>query len=98
MAVFFPSKLLDYFLTERRVFAITSPNSETSNALEKYLSCCFSHVEVDRMGQEVLRALCNFKRKNSNYFVADAVPEIYNVERQSAQLKKLFETICAKYQ
>ena len=97
MGVFFPSKILDYFLTKRRVFAITSGKSETSNVLNNYLSSsCFRHHETDKMAVEILCALDNFKKHNSAYFVSDSIPEQYNAKIQSQKLKELFMEICKK--
>ena len=97
MGVFFPSKLLDYFLTKRRVFAITSGKSETTNVLKNYLSSsCFRHHETDRMAVEILCALDHFKEHNSAYFVSDSIPELYNAKKQSQKLKELFMEICQK--
>lgn len=94
--IFFPSKLLDYFLTKRRVFAITSVNSETSNVLNNYLSSCFTHTEVNQMVQEIFSALDHFRSRNTKYFVADEVPLTYDAEKQSTRLKELFENLCKK--
>lgn len=96
MGVFFPSKLLDYFLTNRRIFAITSKESETSNALNEYLSSCFEHQSIDQMVNEILHAVKQFELKNSFYFVSESVPEGYNAENEAARLVKLFKTLCEK--
>ena len=46
-AVFFPSKLLDYFLTGLPIMAITPQNSTTREILKDYMSNCFVHSDVD---------------------------------------------------
>lgn len=94
--VFFPSKILDYFLAKRRILAITSYNSETTNVLHNYLSSCFSHKEIDQIVEEISGALHQFKMKDSSYFVAERVPATYDAKKQSTKLKELFKRICKK--
>jgi len=50
-AVFFPSKLLDYFLTGIKIMAVTPKASVTSNILENYPSICFDHQNTEAMAK-----------------------------------------------
>jgi glycosyltransferase involved in cell wall biosynthesis len=56
-SVFFPSKLLDYLVTGRPIFAITSPGSMTREIVSAEVGRCFDHDETEAAGRHLLRLI-----------------------------------------
>jgi hypothetical protein len=90
-AVFFPSKILDYFTTRKKVIAITPEDSTTREVLADYLHKAFTHQEIDKIAQCFIEELQNFRQANLLSFQAKNIPMQYdarvNAQKLSSWLK-----------
>jgi hypothetical protein len=87
-AIFFPSKLLDYFLSGQRIIAITPPGSATREILQDYPSYCFTHSETDGLAQFLIQEVKNRSWKIER--PTTPPPEKFNAQRNAALVSELF--------
>jgi len=87
-AVFFPSKLLDYFLAKRKIWAITPLNSSTREVLEVYNHEAFEHADIEGMVQFLMRSINQFESKSDLLYVRD-LPEKFNAELNAEKLAQI---------
>ena len=94
-AVFFPSKLLDYMVAQRRILAITNHYSTTHDVVNGKLGDCFDFDDVDGLVLYFQKALEHFRKRQMNYFCMNSMGEEFsakkNVERLSLMFKELMK-------
>ena len=95
-AVFFPSKLLDYFLAQRRIVAVTTKGSATDTVVRHVKGHSFSHSEVKKMSDFFETAIDAFVANNALFFQSDALPEEYGAEHNAKRLANLILDSCKK--
>ena len=88
-AVFFPSKLLDYFMAQRRILAISTLNGATHKVLDSIGALTFSHQNAEGLKNELLRIASAFQEKDSKFFNFENLPEIYSAPYNANKLKDL---------
>jgi hypothetical protein len=91
-AVFFPSKLLDYFLTGIKIMAVTPKGSVTARILENYPSVSFDRDEVSAMSAFMISEI----QKLSDGEVAfrpGRPPAQYSANENAARLAEIFRAI-----
>lgn len=92
-AVFFPSKILDYLIAQRRILAITNSYSTTHEVVEGRLGDCFEFDEIDELADYIGDVLQKFKRKELAYFLkAGDWPE-FSAANNARRLAQLFKEI-----
>lgn len=96
MAMFFPSKLLDYMLAKHRIFAITTPGSATTEVISDLKSDVYAHDEIENIKKGLLNAIRAFKNKNIEYFQNAHLPEKYRARYNAQRLTTLFKSIVAR--
>jgi glycosyltransferase involved in cell wall biosynthesis len=88
-AIFFPSKLLDYFITKKPILAITTSGSTTDSILtELNHSCVYHHDEKAML--DLLENMPEVMKRS--YEIPVKYSAKYNVER----LTELFNELCIK--
>lgn len=92
-AMFFPSKILDYFLTGRRILAITNERSATSSILKQGRALVVHYPDMDQLVDYLRDAYHAFMRKDVDYFSQKELPERFNAEKNAQSLIALFETL-----
>lgn len=93
-SMFFPSKILDYMIAKRKFFAITSKGSQLSGTFQKYGWDYFTHNDVEGIGDFILKAYNELKKRNDCFFTLEKLPGEFDVQTNSQRLKKLFENVC----
>ncbi len=96
-AVFFPSKLLDYMVAQRKTIAITSKNSTTWDVLEDELGYCVTFEEQTRLKELIRQSIQAYEEKNTLFFTFKQVPVFYASDYQSKRLEQLFSNILGTY-
>lgn len=92
-AIFFPSKILDYFVAKRMIWAITPEHSTTREVLRAYNHVAFSHNEIDSMAAFLKNAISNFQKKNMIFFQVNKVPEDFDAKVNADHLRNIFNKI-----
>jgi glycosyltransferase involved in cell wall biosynthesis len=92
-AMFFPSKLLDYMMAQRRIFAITTSNSSTYKFLEKLHYQSFNHSETEKTADYIRFCLQQWKDKSYDYFLQPELLEEFSAETQAKKLVSLFKQL-----
>ncbi|MDW3194036.1 MAG: hypothetical protein R8G66_16805 [Cytophagales bacterium] len=90
-AIFFPSKILDYFIAKRKIIAITPQNSTTSEVL-KDEHHVYHHNETQQLADFLKEATVQFEAQNHSFFQTDAIPEFYSARYQAGLLYKLLSS------
>ena len=90
-AIFFPSKLLDYFLVKRKIWAVTPIRSVTRDLLRGTNHAAFHHDEIDAMVDFVLEDVRLFKMGELSFFQSDTVPPEFNAKTNARILSELLK-------
>lgn len=88
-AMFFPSKLLDYMLAQKRILAITSRNSSTYDVIQNSLSDCLTHNDTKGIANAIMNAVCAFENRNYNYFKTEYLDKSYSAAYNAQKLERL---------
>lgn len=92
-AVFFPSKLLDYFLTGKKILAITPLHSTSRKILEDYNAACFTNTEA--------LVIAAYLRDEIQGWTSGRLeeqcmpPTMYSAKENAAHVAKLFRNTVA---
>ncbi len=92
-AIFFPSKLLDYMLMQRRIIALTDKNSTTWNIVDKKLGDCFEHTDVENIMQSLVSSWNMWKTEDKEYFYNKKLDMNFSAERNAKNLSNLFKKV-----
>lgn len=92
-AVFFPSKLLDYFMAQRRIFAISTLGGATQKVLDSIGAATFAHQDVEGLKNQLKEIALAFQQKNKEYFNFESLPEIYSAQYNANKLKDLIMSL-----
>lgn len=92
-AMFFPSKLLDYFIAKRKILAITDAHSTTAEILSGYIAKIISHNDVRAIEGFINDCLKAFNAKDDTFFTAHYIPVEFSAKEQAHRLKKIIDTL-----
>ncbi len=92
-AVFFPSKLLDYMLIQRRIIALTDKNSVTWKVVDKKLGDCFLHDDVNKIIHFFIKTWHAWKEEDKDYFRNKAIDMNYSAETNAERLNTVFRKV-----
>jgi glycosyltransferase involved in cell wall biosynthesis len=93
MAMFFPSKILDYFLVNRRILALTSEGSATSQVLQDFNTTILRHDDVDGICQALVDMRTHFQQQQADYFTIGKIPQEYSASYNATRLADLINTL-----
>jgi len=85
-AIYFPSKLLDYFVTKKPIIAITTKNSTTDTILKEIDHYCAYHGDSDSL----TKLLVNLENISTN---THEIPIKYSASNNVERLVKLFNQL-----
>lgn len=88
-AIFFPSKILDYFLTRRKIWAVTPLHSVTRDILEQYNHNAFEHNQVEGMANFLIESVAAFEERGNAAFQAGQIPIQFGAATNAVALSKL---------
>ena len=95
-AVFFPSKLLDYFLAQRRIVAVTTKGSTTDIIMRQIKGDSFSHNEIEKLRNFFEEAIDAFTVNDTAFFQNNVLPQEYEAEYNAKRLANLILSSCEK--
>ncbi len=95
-AVFFPSKLLDYMVAQRRILAITNPHSTTHEVVQGTLGECFDFGETERLCAHLLDVYRRFKGGDTAYFYKSALATEFSARHNAGRLAELFSQVAPR--
>lgn len=92
-AMFFPSKLLDYFIAKRKIFAMTDEGSTTFNVVEGKYGNCYKHTDIEGIQAQIINTIQAWNQKDKTYFYTEKVDETYSAKYNAERLVKLINAI-----
>jgi glycosyltransferase involved in cell wall biosynthesis len=95
-AIFFPSKLLDYMLIQKRIIALTDKNSTTWEIVDGKLGNCFVHADIDAITDIFKKTWQKWKQKDTEYFYNNSLDMDFSAEENAKKLAKVFKNIIKK--
>lgn len=93
LAMFFPSKILEYLVARRRVIAITSHESATEHMMNSLDLDSFNFNEADQLANYFSKLLVEFENRNEAFFVLEDVPVEYDAEVNAIRLVDLIKKV-----
>lgn len=92
-AIFFPSKLLDYFLMQRKIWAVTPRESATRGILENYNYAAFDHTEIDAMASFLVESIRRYHAEGNEPFKSLEVPSAFDAKTNARALAELLARV-----
>jgi glycosyltransferase involved in cell wall biosynthesis len=92
-AVYFPSKMLDYLIMKRKIFAITTLGGTTDNVLKSVDGIILGHKDADGIANALLSIAAAHQAKNADFFYCDKLPVEYASDYQANKLLDLITAI-----
>jgi hypothetical protein len=92
-AVFFPSKLLDYLMMQRKIMAITTLGGTTDNVLKTVNGISLSHDNPEKISNTLIEIADAFKRKETGFFKLDSLVPEYSAEFNAQRLLELINSL-----
>lgn len=99
-ALFFPSKLLDYIASRKRILAITDNNSTTYNSIHAKYGHCLTHNATVEIATVIETYLREYQAGNVSYFNNEIQDEAFSASYNAGRLNELLNEAYAekKYQ
>lgn len=92
-AMFFPSKLLDYFIAKRRILALTDKGSTSFEVVDGKYGRCFEHQDIDGIAQAIEATIQAWNHQKKDHFFSKEVDEtfsaMFNVQRLVALINNV---------
>jgi hypothetical protein len=95
-AVFFPSKLLDYILAQRRILAITNLDSTSFQVVQGKYGACFAHNDAEGISEAILEAYQAFQIRNESYFTSKELDLTYSAQTCAQTLYTWFQELISQ--
>ena len=92
-AVFFPSKLLDYLMMQRKIMAITTPGGTTDSVLKTVNGISLAHNNAEKIADKLIEIAEAFKRKEVEFFKLDSLVPDYSAEHNAKRLLDLINSL-----
>jgi Glycosyltransferase Family 4 len=89
-AVYFPSKLLDYIIAQRRIVAITNHYSTTYDVVQGKLGDCFEFDEIEKLTEHFIFLLDRFIKRDHSYFSISKIEREFSAKLNADRLANLF--------
>jgi glycosyltransferase involved in cell wall biosynthesis len=91
LAMFFPSKLLDYMTARRRIWVITTRGSASESVMKNLKGEVFSHDGTLEIQQKIAEALEAFQRQDHAYFESSSAPVEFEAQYNAQKLAQLLK-------
>lgn len=92
-AMYFPSKLLDYMVTQKRIMAITTKGSATDMVMKDLKGDVRNHKDVAEIKEVIRQAICRFSEGDTDYFFNRSIPEKYEARYNAGRLAQLIKDV-----
>ena len=93
LAMFFPSKLLDYMVARKRILAITTPGSSTWQVMQDLKGDCCSHADGAAIAKSIRKAFDAFREGDRAYLENTTPPEKYEASSNAARLHEQIKQV-----
>lgn len=94
LAVYFPSKILDYMTAQRRIWTIATPFGTSWEVMKDLKGETFSYEDPDKLASAITEAYCQWQNFNENYFFSRNLPEQYDSKYNARRLAHLMKELC----
>jgi len=88
-SIFFPSKLLDYMLMQRRILALTKQDSTIWEIVQGNLGDCVEHINTHQITQILVNAWNAWKEQDINYFYNKDIDMNFSAKYNAKRLSNL---------
>lgn len=92
-SVFFPSKLLDYMVAQRRILAITNGHSTTHQIVNNGLGDCFEFNDERGIANYFFEVFTRHQKNEIQYFHKPAISEEFSAKMNAKRLDVLFKKL-----
>jgi hypothetical protein len=92
-AMYFPSKLLDYMVTQKRIMAITTKGSATDTVMKDLKGDVLEHKNVAEIKDVIKKAICKFGEGDKDYFLNPSIPQKYEAKYNADRLAQLIKDV-----
>jgi hypothetical protein len=92
-AMYFPSKLLDYMVTQKRIMAITTKGSATDIVMKDLKGDVLGHKNVNEIKDVIKKTVCKFGDGDSDYFLNPSIPQKYEAKYNADRLAQLIKDV-----
>jgi len=92
-AIFFPSKLLDYMLMQRKIVALTDKKSTTWEIVESKLGHAYEHNDIEGIKNTLITTWKAWKNKERDYFYNKDLDMNFSAKENAHRLTQLFKDI-----
>jgi hypothetical protein len=92
MAMFFASKLLDYFLAKRKILSLTTSGSASEILLKKLNASVLLLEDIDGMKAFLESAILAFQRKDKSFFYLSNSVSEFSAETNANRLAQLLKS------
>jgi len=89
LAMFFPSKILDYFLAKRRILALTTAGSATERILKLRHATILMYDNVEGIKHLIRQAINEYENKNVEFFETSEIPVEFSARENATRLANL---------
>jgi glycosyltransferase involved in cell wall biosynthesis len=96
MAMFFASKLLDYFLAKRTILSLTSKGSASEKALEKVNATVLLLDDMEGIKSFIERAIQAYQAKEEAFFTLDAHTDAFSADMNATKLAQMLATVSGR--
>jgi hypothetical protein len=86
MSMFFPSKLLDYMMAQKRILAITTKGSATDKVMQDLKGDVCSHNETAAIKDAIMKSIEAFENGDKNYLTSGHPPKKYEASFNADRL------------
>jgi glycosyltransferase involved in cell wall biosynthesis len=93
LSMFFPSKILEYFVAQRKIFAVTTKSSSSEEILNSLGFDCFDFNEEEKLAEYLRIMLDDYKTEKYSSFILDHIPSEYSAAIQAERLYQLIKEI-----
>lgn len=93
LAMFFPSKILEYVGAQRRIMALTTNGSATENVMEALNYDSLQITDTVAISSYLESLVDEFSNKNYSYFHIENIPQEFSAQHNAIRLAELFEEI-----
>jgi len=92
-SVFFPSKLLDYALANRKIVSVTAKESTAAEITRELSGVAFEHDDSTSLQDLLIDSITQFENRNTKHFERSELPKEFDAAHQASRLIKLFSEL-----
>lgn len=91
--LFFPSKILDYFLARKKILCITANNSTTESIVNGKYGHCFTHDDIQSISNYIAMCFTKFSSEEDSFFCNPDIPFQFSASANAQKLSALLNEL-----